>query len=48
MEMPGLTQIQVLRTFITKESLLQQLVEQRGQQVQLEIQAHIQSLLPGG
>jgi hypothetical protein len=48
MEMPGLTQLQVLLTFIMKESLLQRLVEQLDQQVQLEIQGHIQSQLPGG
>jgi hypothetical protein len=48
MEMPGLTRTQVLHTFIMKESLLPRLVEQLDQQVQLEIQAHIQSLLPGG
>jgi hypothetical protein len=48
MEMPGLTQLQVLLTFIMKESLLLPLVEQLDQQVRLEIQAHIQSLLPGG
>jgi hypothetical protein len=48
METPGLTQIQVLHTFILKESLLPRPVEQLDQQVQLEIQAHIQSLLPGG
>jgi hypothetical protein len=48
MEMPGLTQPQALPTFIMKESLLPRPVEQLDQQVQLEIQAHIQSLLPGG
>jgi hypothetical protein len=48
MEMPGLTQPQVLLTFTMKESLLPRLVEQLDQQVPLEIQAHIQSLLPGG
>jgi hypothetical protein len=48
MEMPGLTQLQALPTFIMKEFLLLRLVGQLDQQVQLEIQVHIQSLLPGG
>jgi hypothetical protein len=48
MEMPGLTQLQALHTFIMKESLSPRLVEQLDRLVQLEIQAHIQSLLPGG
>jgi hypothetical protein len=48
MEMPGLTQLQALLTFIMKEFLLLQPAEQLDQQVQLEIQAHIQSPLPGG
>jgi hypothetical protein len=42
MEMPGLTQLQALLTFIMKESLLLQLVEQLVLQAQSETLAHIQ------